>query len=182
MSEVKNLCFPVSQQLNYIHTLEKELPFLRAKVGISQSELSNFIGISRQTYSSIESGRREMSWNTYLSLLFFFDYHVATHHILRTLNLLPVEFISAINNGEFDTNLSHNAIAGIPETVTQKLDEQALHTIRTVVMIEYARCANISGDEVVKAFGGTTVHRTLSELEVQTQNAIQRIKKGKNQL
>ena len=34
------------------------------------------------------------------------------------------------------------------------LDEQALHAIEAVIMIEYARCNNMTGDAVLKAFDG----------------------------
>ena len=52
-----------------INVLTDELPVLRAKIGISQSELSNIIGVSRQTYSAIETKKRDMSWNVFLSLI-----------------------------------------------------------------------------------------------------------------
>ena len=38
-----------------IDCLTEELPGLRAKIGLSQDDLSEIIGISRQTYSSIET-------------------------------------------------------------------------------------------------------------------------------
>ena len=38
-----------------IEVLTEELPVLRAKIGLSQDDLSDIIGISRQTYSSIET-------------------------------------------------------------------------------------------------------------------------------
>lgn len=38
-----------------IDILTEELPVLRAKIGLSQEDLSEIIGISRQTYSSIET-------------------------------------------------------------------------------------------------------------------------------
>lgn len=41
-----------------ISILTEELPVLRTKVGLSQDELSNIIGISRQTYSSIETNKK----------------------------------------------------------------------------------------------------------------------------
>lgn len=69
------------QQLFFIKTLTAELPALRAKVGVSQSEIASLIGVSRQTYSSIECGKRLMSWSTYLSLVLFFDYNNTTHQI-----------------------------------------------------------------------------------------------------
>ncbi len=44
-----------------VELLRKELPVLRAKARISQEDIAEKIGISRQTYSSIETGKREMS-------------------------------------------------------------------------------------------------------------------------
>ena len=41
--------------------LTEELPVLRAKIGLSQSELSSIIGVSRQTYSAIETKKRKMT-------------------------------------------------------------------------------------------------------------------------
>lgn len=56
----KNIC---------IEMMTENLASLRAKADITQGEISNLIGISRQTYYAIETGQRTMSWNTYLSLL-----------------------------------------------------------------------------------------------------------------
>ena len=52
-----------------ITKLTDELIFLRTKLGLSQDELSKLIGISRQTYSTLETKKRTMSWGTYLSLI-----------------------------------------------------------------------------------------------------------------
>ena len=56
-----------------IELLRMELPVLRAKARISQEDIASKIGISRQTYSSIETGKREMSWTTFLALIAFFS-------------------------------------------------------------------------------------------------------------
>lgn len=66
-----------------ISILTEELPVLRARVGLSQDELSNIIGISRQTYSSIETGKRKMSWNVFLSLLLVFGYNEKHQRCLK---------------------------------------------------------------------------------------------------
>lgn len=50
-----------------------ELPVLRARVRVSQEIIAEKIGISRQTYSGIETGKREMTWTTFLALLAFFQ-------------------------------------------------------------------------------------------------------------
>lgn len=76
-----------------IELLCENLVSLRAKADITQAEIANLIGISRQTYYAIETGQRTMSWNTYLSLLFFFDTNNSTHSMLRDLNVYPKELM-----------------------------------------------------------------------------------------
>ena len=44
----------------FIATLTPNLPILRAQADISQEELANLIGISRQTYSAIERNVRKI--------------------------------------------------------------------------------------------------------------------------
>lgn len=56
-----------------IAMLREELPILRAKAKISQEELAQKIGVSRQTYSSIETGKRDMTWTTFMALIAFFQ-------------------------------------------------------------------------------------------------------------
>lgn len=80
-----------------IGILTEELPVLRAKVGLSQDDLSNIIGISRQTYSSIETKKRKMSWNVYLSLILVFDNNEKTREMLNGLGAFPQELRNALN-------------------------------------------------------------------------------------
>src|SRR5699024_4426092 len=72
-----------------ISILTEELPVLRARVGLSQDELSNIIGISRQTYSSVETGKRKMSWNVFLSLLLMFGFNEKTYAMLESSVAFP---------------------------------------------------------------------------------------------
>lgn len=78
---------------NYIEIMVENLIALRAKAGITQEELANLVGVSRQTYYAIETNRRALSWNTYLSLLLFFDTNINTHVMLRDLNAYPVDLM-----------------------------------------------------------------------------------------
>ena len=83
----------------FIDALTENLPALRAKVGVSQGDLAHLIGISRQTYGAVEGKLRRMSWDTYLSLILFFDYNHATHRMLRSISAFPEELIERFNNG-----------------------------------------------------------------------------------
>lgn len=71
--------------------LTSYLPALRAKIGVSQDEISKIIGISRQTYSAIETGKRVMSWNTFLSLILFFGCNEGTAEMLDGIGVLTPE-------------------------------------------------------------------------------------------
>lgn len=44
-----------------LEIMTDNLPALRAKIGLSQEEVSYIIGISRQTYCAIETHKRKMS-------------------------------------------------------------------------------------------------------------------------
>lgn len=43
-----------------IGLLVNELPVLRAKASVSQAEMADKIGISRQIYNALETGKKEM--------------------------------------------------------------------------------------------------------------------------
>lgn len=69
-----------------VELLGKELPVLRAKARISQEDIAEKIGISRQTYSSIETGKREMSWTTFLALIAYFQNNESTKKMIGEIN------------------------------------------------------------------------------------------------
>ena len=84
--------FTTEQKSALSKKLANELPALRGKVGASQGEIASAIGVSRQTYSAYENQTRPMPWSIFLALLFFFDYNISTHYMLRKLELFPNEF------------------------------------------------------------------------------------------
>lgn len=66
--------------------LTHELPVLRARLGISQADISKKIGISRQTYNSIEIKKREMSWTVFVALVAVFQSNQETRQMLSTID------------------------------------------------------------------------------------------------
>lgn len=85
-----------------INSLTNELTALRGAANATQDEISNAIGVSRQTYSAIEMRKRKMTWNTYMSLILFFDYNPSTHNIIRQLDIFPYRLDECWLNGKID--------------------------------------------------------------------------------
>lgn len=136
----------------YINALKDDLAVLRVRSGASQAELSNIIGVSRQTYSAIENGRKKMMWPTYLALVYFYDSLAATREMLRSLPGYPGELLYRMNEGKSpDVGLFGQRELN---EILKDLDEQAMHTLRTMILVEYARCKKLPGDIVVKAYDG----------------------------
>ena len=70
-----------------IDIITDELPILRARMRISQGDLARSIGISRQTYSLIETKKQKMTWVTYMALIGFFVGNAKTIKHLKDLEL-----------------------------------------------------------------------------------------------
>ena len=139
----------------FIASLTPNLPALRTHAEISQEELANLIGISRQTYSAIERKIRKMSWNTYLSLVLFFDHNQKTHKMLRKLSLFPKELVARFNDGTDFSSFSLSALLGNQaEEILDQLDDKAKQAISSMIMMEYARCTQLPSEVVIKSFEG----------------------------
>lgn len=68
MESVSKWLLTDAEKDSFIATLTPHLAVLRTQADVSQEEIANLIGISRQTYSAIERKVRKMSWNTYILL------------------------------------------------------------------------------------------------------------------
>ena len=77
-----------NEQDRLIEILTDELPVLRARLRISQAELSRRIGISRQTYSLIETKKQKMTWVTFMAFIAFFENNTKTKKALIDIGLL----------------------------------------------------------------------------------------------
>lgn len=94
--------FTDEEKAELIRTLTKELPALRAAAKASQEELAKVIGVSRQTYNAVEMQKKKMSWNTYMSLILFFDYNPSTHYTIRQLDAFPYRLDECWLSGKMD--------------------------------------------------------------------------------
>ena len=160
-----------------ISNLTDELPVLRTKLGLSQDEIACLLGISRQTYSTIETKKRKMTWSIYLSLVLIFDNNKKTHEFIRKQELYPSILFGDTDDKESESSLLTTFVED--ENIREKLDEQAIHAIKTVVMVEYARCNNMSGEAVIKAFTGRNLIQN-SDQDIIAKESIATIKKKNN--
>lgn len=158
-----------------ISRLVDELPVLRTKLDISQAELASLIDISRQTYSAIETKKRKLSWGIYLSLILVFDSNVQTHNHIRKEGFFPK---GIVKSAEPDTTRSIASFVRLDdEDISTHLDEQAIHAIESVIMVEYACCNNMTGDAVIKAFDGKRLTQ-VTEQDIKAKKALENIKAG----
>ncbi|MBE7033263.1 MAG: helix-turn-helix domain-containing protein [Ruminococcaceae bacterium] len=161
----------------FISALTPELVLLRTKAEISQEELAMLIGISRQTYGAIERRIRRMSWSTFLSLIMFYDYNQKTHQVIRALGAFPYDIVKHYNGGVDLHDVEIEALFGNGmKTIVDCLDEQALRSIRTLIMVEWARCTQTPGDVVIKSFDGKNFIPTTQMADVQATKALRTIK------
>ncbi len=75
-----------------IDKMTENLPVLRKKLKLSQENLAKFIGSSRYTVMLIETKKRRMTWNTFLSLVLLFDKNKETAVLLRALGIYTDAF------------------------------------------------------------------------------------------
>ena len=71
-----------------VELLCDELPVLRARIKVSQAELARGVGISRQTYSLIETKKQKMTWVTFMAMIAFFSGYPKTRSELVSLGLI----------------------------------------------------------------------------------------------
>ena len=64
------------------------LPSLRAKAGLSQDDLAERLGFSRQTISAIENGKREMQWSTFTAIALFFSKDQEIRELMIVMGIL----------------------------------------------------------------------------------------------
>ena len=74
-----------------IDRMTENLPVLRKKLKLSQDNLAQIIGSSRYTVMLIETGKRRMTWNTFLSLILLFEKNDSTAALLRALDIYTSE-------------------------------------------------------------------------------------------
>lgn len=82
-----------------IQKMTENLPTLRKKLKLSQEGLAKIVGSSRYTIMLIETGKRKMTWNTFMSLVLLFEKNNDTSILMRALGIYTDELDSVFRIG-----------------------------------------------------------------------------------
>ena len=79
------------------------LAVFRTKLNVSQEDLADRLGITRQSISAFESGQRKLTWSVFLALVLIFFKNQETKRLLVALEIYTKEldeFLNIDNNGK----------------------------------------------------------------------------------
>lgn len=83
---------------NSIKNMSDNLVSLRTMLHLTQAQLAEIMGVTRQTLVLYETGKRVMTWNTFLSLMFIFTQKRETRELLNILNIYTDEMKDLYGN------------------------------------------------------------------------------------
>lgn len=58
-------------------------------MGITQAQLADCVGITRQTLTAIENGSRKLTWSNFLAMCYVFSFDDDTAALMRFLDIAP---------------------------------------------------------------------------------------------
>ena len=90
------------QKAQYCVAMAENLSTLRMKLSLSQTELGQLIGVSRQAISAFENKSRALPWCHFTSLLFLFNENPETKILLPVLGIYPPELMVVFRTTRLD--------------------------------------------------------------------------------
>ena len=79
------------ERQEFMDKMADNLPTLRTKLSMTQEDLAKLIGVSRSTVIMFEKKQRQMTWNTFLSLILVFSKNSETNILLKALGIYTEE-------------------------------------------------------------------------------------------
>ena len=74
-----------------IQNMVDNLPTLRKRLNMTQTDLAAKIGVGRSSLTAIENKKRPMTWNTFLSLILIFTKNKETDKLLNAMEIYTDE-------------------------------------------------------------------------------------------
>ena len=85
------------EKLALCKTMASNLSTLREKAKLTQDELADRLGLSRQTISAIENDKRDMRWSTFSVLIMFFSGNEEINQIMIAMGIVNSEVEKVFN-------------------------------------------------------------------------------------
>ncbi|MCR4746821.1 MAG: helix-turn-helix domain-containing protein, partial [Lachnospiraceae bacterium] len=79
--------------------MSRDMASLRMLLGVTQDEMGNLLGLSGSAYKSLETGKKEISWDQFMALLFVFHFNDRTSSVTDALGLFPELLKAKIKKG-----------------------------------------------------------------------------------
>ena len=100
--------------------------------------------------------------------------------MLRALSIFPRQLIVKFNDGTDYSSFELSSLLGDQtQEIVDRLDEQALQSIRSVFMMEYARCTQLPSDVIIKSFGGMNYSQSkVDSSDIDAMLALKALKKS----
>jgi len=83
-----------------IKNMSDNIKMLRVRLGMSQNELAEAVGISRHAVMNIETNRSEMTWDVFLALAGLFGRNYDTKKLLKVLEIYTDELEECMQLGD----------------------------------------------------------------------------------
>ena len=77
--------------------MASNLPTLRMKANLSQEELADRLGFTRQTFSAIEGKKRNMQWSTFSALVLFLSKDEEISKLMVVMGILTDDVNETLN-------------------------------------------------------------------------------------
>ncbi len=101
-------------------TLGDHLRKLRAIAGLTQDDLENLSGISKERISRIENGAYVMRWSQFINLIMIFTMNANTKEYLVAVKILTPRLLQAMQMK--DARVPPDIIVPISESLTEKFN------------------------------------------------------------
>lgn len=102
-------------------TLGDHLRKLRAIAGLTQDDLENLCGISKERISRIENGAYVMRWSQFVNLIMIFTMNANTKEYLVAVKILTPRLLQAMQMK--DARVPPDIVVPISESLTREFNE-----------------------------------------------------------
>lgn len=90
-------CISSERKQELCRIASSNLSTLRAKANISQDELADRLGFTRQTISALEGKKRAMQWSTFSAIVLFFSKDKDVSTLMSVMGILDNDVCETLN-------------------------------------------------------------------------------------